>query len=67
VEELIKTVTEKANINPEQAKHAITAVMEFIKTKMPGMGEQIAALLAGGGGGDGIGDVIGSVRSKLGF
>jgi nucleoid DNA-binding protein len=63
VDELIKTVSEKAGINAEQAKSAVASVMEFIKTKMPGIGEQITAALAGGGGGG----VVDAVRKKIGI
>ena len=35
MEELIKTVSEKAGINAEQAKTAVNTVMEFIKNKVP--------------------------------
>jgi len=66
VEELIKKVSEKAGINADQAKNAVNAVMEFIKTKMPGIGEQISGMLSGGGGG-GVGDVLGNIRGKLGI
>jgi hypothetical protein len=68
VEELIKKVTEKAGINADQAKSAISAVMEFIKTKLPGVGDQITGMLSGGGGGGGgVGDVVGNIRGKLGI
>jgi hypothetical protein len=66
VDELIKKVTEKAGINPEQAKNAINGVIDFLKAKMPGVGEQVAGMLSGGGGG-GAGNVIDSVRGKLGI
>jgi hypothetical protein len=65
VDELIKKVTEKAGISPEQAKNAVNSVLEFIKTKAPGIGDQITALISGGGGG--AGNVIDSVRGKLGI
>jgi hypothetical protein len=64
VDELIKKVTEKAGISPEQAKSAVNSVIEFIKAKVPGIGEQLTALMSGGGG---AGNVIDSVRSKLGI
>jgi hypothetical protein len=66
VDELIQKVADKAGISPEQAKNAVNTVMEFIKTKMPGLGDQIAGLLSGGGGG-GAGDVLGNLRGKLGL
>ena len=66
MDELIKKVTEKAGINPEQAKNAIASVVDFLKAKMPGVGEQVAGMLSGGSGG-GAGNVIDSVRGKLGI
>ena len=64
MDELIKKVTERAGINPEQAKSAVQTVIEFIKTKMPGVGDQVSAMLAGGGAG-GTGDVVGNLRDKF--
>jgi hypothetical protein len=64
MEELIQKVTEKAGISPEQAKNAVATVVEFIKTRVPGIGDQVAGLLSGNGG---TSDVIGSLRGKLGL
>ena len=65
MEELIKTVSEKAGINGEQAKNAVNAVMDFIKSKVPGIGDQLKGLLTGGGGG--AGDMIDGLRKKIGI
>ena len=43
VEELINKVSEKAGISADQAKNAVNSVIEFIKTKMPGIGDQLKA------------------------
>lgn len=64
MDELIKTVTDRAGITPEQAKSAVASVVEFIKAKVPGLGDQIAAALDGTGG---AADVIGNLRGKLGL
>ncbi len=64
MDELIKTVSEKAGINAEQAKTAVNSVMDFIKTKVPGIGDQLKGMLSGGGG---AGDMVDSVRKKLGI
>ncbi len=61
MEELVNKVSDQAGINPEQAKSAVSTVLEFIKTKIPGVGEQIAGVLGGG-----AGDMIESARKKLG-
>lgn len=65
MDELINKVTEKAGINAEQAKSAVNAVLEFVKTKLPGVGEQIAGMLSGGGGG-GVAGAVDSIRKKFG-
>ena len=36
MQELIKTITEKAGISESQAKTAVDSVLSFIKDKMPG-------------------------------
>ena len=65
MEELIKKVSEKAGINAEQAKNAVTTVMEFIKNKIPGIGDQLKGALAGGG--EGGGGVVDAIRKKVGI
>ena len=67
MDELVNKVSEKAGINAEQAKSAVNTVLEFLKTKMPGIGEQVAGFLKGGGDGGGGGDAIGNLRGKLGI
>jgi hypothetical protein len=67
VDELVKTVSEKAGINPEQAKTAVNAVMDFIKAKLPGVGEQVQGMLTGGGQGGGAGDLLDAARKKFGI
>lgn len=50
MDELIKLVTEKANISEEQARTAINTVLEFAKSKLPApLASQLEGLLAGGG------------------
>jgi hypothetical protein len=65
VEDLIKTVSEKAGISGDQAKNAVNAVMDFIKNKIPGIGEQLKGMLAGGG--EGGGGVVDAIRKKVGI
>jgi len=64
VEEIVKTVSEKAGINADQAKTAVTSVIDFIKGKLPGVGDQIQGLLEGKVEGGGI---IDAARKKLGI
>lgn len=72
MDELIKLVSEKANISAEQAKQAVDSVLGFIKDKLPGpIGEQVTNLLNGAGGlagqaGGALGDVAGKAGEALG-
>lgn len=48
MDELIKLVTQKAGISPDQAKAAIDTVMKFLKDKLPGpIAGQIEGVLKG--------------------
>jgi hypothetical protein len=50
MDELIKQVSQKAGITPDQAKIAITQVIEFLKQKLPApIAQQIDGVLGGGG------------------
>jgi len=49
MDELIKLVTQKAGISEDQAKQAITAVLDFLKQHLPApVAGQIEGLLKGG-------------------
>ena len=63
MDDLIRTVSEKAGINAEQAKTAVNTVMEYIKNKVPGLGEKLQGMISGGG----AGDVVGDLRKKFGI
>lgn len=65
MDDLIKTVTEKAGINAEQAKAAVASVMEFVKAKLPMIGDQLKGLLEGGGGG--VAGAADALKKKLGL
>jgi hypothetical protein len=65
MDELIKTVSEKAGINPDQAKIAVTSVIEFMKGKLPMLGEQVQGLFTGEGGG--LAGAADALKKKLGF
>jgi hypothetical protein len=65
VEELIKQVTEKAGISGDQAKTAVSTVLEFLKGKVPGIGGQLEGLLGGGEGG--LGGAADALKKKFGF
>ncbi len=68
MDELIKLVSQKTGLPPEQAKAAAETVIGFLKKKLPApVGSQIDALLAGGAGGLGnLGDVAKGLGGLLG-
>lgn len=65
MDELIKTVAEKAGISGDQAKTAVNSVVEFIKGKLPGLGEQVQGLLSGDG--NPLGNATDLLKKKFGF
>lgn len=65
MEDLIKTVSEKAGINADQARTAVNSVMEFIKNKIPGIGDQLKGMMSGEGGGPA--GIVESIRKKVGI
>ena len=64
MDDLIKTVSEKAGISADQAKTAVNTVIEFVKNKVPGIGDHLKTLLSGGGN---AGDMLGDLREKIGI
>ena len=68
MEELIKTVTEKAGISTDQAKTAVTTVLGFLKDKLPApIAGQIENVIGGGGeGASGLGGLASKVGGLLG-
>jgi hypothetical protein len=49
LDELVKLVSQKTGISPDQAKQAITTVVDFLKQKLPApIGAQIDGILSGG-------------------
>lgn len=67
MDELIKTVSEKAGISAEQAKRAVDGVIEFAKAKMPMVGEQLQGLLSGGDGSTPLAGAADALKKKFGF
>ena len=65
MEQLIKLVTEKAGISPEQAKTAVATVTNFLKDKLPaGIQGQFDSVLSGGAGM--AGNLADNVKDKVG-
>jgi uncharacterized protein (DUF2267 family) len=65
MDELIKQVTAKAGISEEQARTAVSTVLDFVKTKLPApIAGQIENAISGEGGG--IGGTVGGLASKVG-
>ena len=68
MDDLIKLVSQKANISTEQAKQAVDSVLAFLKDKLPApIFDQVTNLLSGAGGITGqAGDVVGKAGEALG-
>lgn len=62
MEQLIKMVTEKTGISPDQAKGAVDVVMGFLKDKIPGIGGQLDGLMSGD-----LGGLADMAKDKLGL
>ena len=60
MDELVKLVSQKAGITPDQAKQAVITVIDFLKQKLPApLAGQIDAVLAGGAMPAGLGNLFG--------
>ena len=67
MDELVKLVSSKVGISPEQAQQAVTTVIGFLKEKLPaGLGSQLEGLVGGGGAGGAGGLDLGSVENAIG-
>lgn len=65
MEELIKQVSAKAGISEDQARSAVTTVVDFIKGRLPEpIAGQLDNVMSGEGGG--IGGTLGDLASKAG-
>ena len=66
MDELIKQVTAKAGISEDQARSAITTVLDFVKTKLPApIAGQIDNVIGGGASGT-AGDIAAKVGGLFG-
>jgi hypothetical protein len=68
MDELVKLVTDKVGISPDQGQKAVTIVLGFLKDRLPApLGEELDKVVAGGAGGSGgIGGMAGAAESALG-
>jgi hypothetical protein len=68
VDELVKLVSEKVGISPEQAQKAVTTVMGFLKEKLPApLAGQLDKFAAGGtGGSGGLGGIMSEAEGAIG-
>ena len=65
MEELIKQVTAKAGISEDQARTAVSTVLDFVKQRLPApIAGQIENAVSGEGGG--VGGTLGDLASKAG-
>ena len=62
LEDLIKMVSEKTGITPEQSKGAVDTVINYLKDKVPALGASLEGLTSGGGS-----NVVDEAKSKLGI
>ncbi|MBV9928750.1 MAG: DUF2267 domain-containing protein [Acidobacteria bacterium] len=67
MEELIRQVSERTGISPEQAQTAVATVLGFIKGRLPEpIAGQLDSFIGGGGGGVDLGGLGGAAGSVLG-
>jgi uncharacterized protein (DUF2267 family) len=65
MEELIKQVSAKAGISEDQARSAVSTVLDFVKGRLPApIANQLDNAMSGEGGG--IGGTLGDLASKAG-
>lgn len=69
MEKLIQEIVEKTGISPENAKAAVTTVLNNIKSKLPnGLGDKVASIITDkdGDGDVDFNDILSSVKDSLG-
>ena len=69
MDKLIQLIVDKTGISPENARTAITTVLDSLKDKLPaGVGEKVTALIQDkdGDGDVDVQDIIGNVKDTLG-
>jgi hypothetical protein len=62
MDELIKTVTEKAGISEQQAQTAVATVLDFVKAKLPPqLASQVDGIISGKTDLSGLGGMLGGM------
>ncbi len=68
MDEVIKLVTDKTGISPDQAKSAVETVMGFLKDKLPaGISDQVEGLMSGKEVTGGVAGMAKGIKDKLGL
>ena len=63
MEELVKLVSQKANITEDQARTAVTVVLNFVKQKLPApIASQVDGVLNSSGSTGGLGSLFGQKK-----
>ena len=67
MDELIKQLTTRVGLSPDQARQAADTVLGFVKTRLPGpIASQIDGVIGGKSGGGGFGDIAKDLGGMLG-
>jgi hypothetical protein len=67
VDELVKLVSERTGLPPDQAKAAVDTVVGFLKERLPQpIAGQVDALIAGAGAQGGAADLLGGLGGLFG-
>ena len=67
MDELINKITERTGLQPEQAKGAAEAVLEFLKARLPAsIASNLDSIVSGGASTEAGGGMLGNAAAKLG-
>jgi hypothetical protein len=67
IDELISKITERTGLQPEQAKGAAEAVLEFLKARLPAsIAGNLDSIVSGGATSEAGGGMLGNAAAKLG-
>src|SRR5712692_4099606 len=67
MDELINKITERTGLQPEQARGAADAVLEFLKARLPApIATNLDSIVSGGATAEAVGGMLESATAKLG-